>query len=189
MATPYLLPQRWTTWSYTVSGRLMGLGLFTQNCSQDGQMQTPILNTTPCSTEHKISKNGLYRNISKELPLPIQEPQGASCGPERLFLERTQVSPCLYLGNFCQLYSHIQEELPLTPKEHITTIPLVEPSTCFPTSCTALFCSCTRIIVNFRILPHFQRTKAKIKNTDFPYVNENDKALASLYYSFLFFKQ
>ena len=147
-------------------------------------MQTPILNTMPSSIEHRISIDAFCETFqSSDYPCPFRSPREHHVALKG-HLQRGSRSYHALTWAISVNTLLSQEVLPLTPKEQIITILLLEPFTCFPNSYTALSSSCTRIIVNFRILPDIQRTKAKIKNMNFPYVSENDKALASLYRSF-----
>lgn len=132
------------------------------------------------SPEHHAQLNGaqnphrwFLQKHRKKLSSLIQEPHGVSRGAQRLFVGRTKVSPLLYLGTSYQLYCHINEKLPSSPKKQITANPLLETSTCFPKNCTALYCSRKRILVILALLPYFRRTKPETKNApDSSYVNE-----------------
>ena len=147
-------------------------------------MQTSILNTMLSSIEHRISIDALCETFQGSYhPCPFRSPREYHVVLKGHF-QRGSRSYHVFTWAVSVNFTLTGRVLPLTPKEQIITILLLEPFTCFPNSYTASSSSCTRVIVNFRILPDIQRPKAKIKNMNFPYVSENDKALTSLYCSF-----
>lgn len=147
-------------------------------------MQTQILDTMPSSIEHRVSVDVLCETFqSSDYPCPFRNPREYHVTLKGHFQRGSRSYPA-FTWAISINFTLTGRVLPLTPKEQIITSLLLEHFTCFPNSHTASSSCCTIIIVNFRILPDIQRTKEKIKNVNFLYVSENDKALASLYCSF-----